>query len=185
MDDRQIIDLFEARSEQAIRELAAKYGPLCKKLAYNILGDHRDAEECVSDAYLVLWNKIPPEAPEPLSSYLCTVVRNIAVNRYEHHTAAKRNSSYTIALQEIEGCLPSPASVESEHLAKETAKAIDTFLRKQDQKTRVLFVRRYWFGDSLEELAALLGMGRHQISVRLYRTREKLKKYLIKEGFYP
>lgn len=182
MEDRQIIALFQNRSEDAIGQLAAKYGPLCKKLAYNILGDAHDAEECVSDAYLVLWNKIPPEEPEPLSAYLCAVVRNIAVNRYYYNTSAQRNSSYTVALQEIEGCLPSPASVESDLLAKETIQIINKFLRKQDQQTRVLFVRRYWFGDSIEELSTLFGISRHQVSVRLHRIRVKLKKHLVKEG---
>ena len=185
MEDSQIITLFQNRSETAIRELSAKYGPLCIKLAFNILGDIHDAEECVSDAYLVLWNQIPPEEPEPLSAYLCAVVRNIAVNRYDYNTASRRDSSYTVALQEIEGCIPSPGSVESDFLAKETSQIIDQFLRKQDQKTRVLFVRRYWFGDSIEELSALFGINRHQVSVRLHRIREKLKKYLIKEGIYP
>ena len=185
VEDQQIIALFQQRSENAIVELSAKYGPLCKKLAYNILGDRHDAEECVNDAYLTLWNKIPPEAPEPLSAYLCAVVRNIAINRYYYNTAAQRSSSYTVALQEIEGCLPSPASVESDYLAKETTRSIEQFLKKQDQKARVLFMRRYWYGDSIEELSALFGISKHQVSVRLHRIRTKLKKHLIKEGIYP
>ena len=182
MEDSQIIALFQNRSETAIRELSAKYGPLCIKLAFNILGDIHDAEECVSDAYLVLWNQIPPEEPKPLSAYLIAVVRNIALNRYDYNTAHQRNSSYSIALQEIEGCLPSPATVESDYLAKETTRLIDQFLRNQDQKARVLFVRRYWYGDSIEELSSLFGISKHQVSVRLHRIREKLKKYLRKEG---
>lgn len=182
MEDKQIIALFQSRSETAIRELDVKYGPLAQKLAYNILGDTNDAEECVNDAYLVLWNKIPPEEPEPLSTYLCAVVRNIALNRYDYNTASRRSSSCSVALQEIEGCLPVPAAVESDYLAKETARLIDKFLRNQDQRIRVLFVRRYWYGDTIEELSSFFGISKHLVSVLLHRIRRKLKKYLIKEG---
>lgn len=143
------------------------------KLAYNILGNAHDAEECVNDAYLAMWNAIPPAKPNPLSAYLCAIVRNIAINRYYSNSAEKRNSQYTIALQELDGCIPSPVSTEDILQAKQVAQSIDVFLRKLDQQSRVLFVRRYWHGESIAELAKLFSISRHAVSVRLFRIREK------------
>lgn len=182
MEDREILDLFAQRSEQAILEISGKYGPLCMKLAYNILGNLHDAEECVNDAYLALWNRIPPEKPEPLSAYLCAVVRNIAVNRYYYNTASQRNSSYTVALQELERTIPCPVNVEDELEARRITACINAFLKRIDRNSRVLFVLRYWHGASIEELAERFGISRHTISVRLHRIREKLRKHLRKEG---
>ncbi len=182
MEDWEILDLFAQRSEQAILEISRKYGPLCMKLAYNILGNIHDAEECVNDAYLAIWNRIPPEAPSPLSAYLSTIVRNISINRYYSNTAHKRNSQYTIALQELDGCIPSPVSTEDRLQAKHIGQSIDTFLRKLDKSSRVLFVRRYWYGDSIEELSAYFRISRRTVSVRLFRIRQKLRKHLRKEG---
>lgn len=182
MEDWEILDLFQQRSEQAILEVSRKYGPLCMKLAYNILGNISDAEECVNDAYLALWNRIPPEEPNPISAYLCTIVRNISINRYYSNTAHKRNSQYTIALQELDGCIPSPVSTEDILQAKQITHSIESFLKKLDKRSRVLFIRRYWHGDSIEELSAFFGISCRAVSVRLFRIREKLRKYLRKEG---
>lgn len=182
MDDSQIIALLEARSESAIEALSLKYGKLCMKLSMNILGDLHDAQECVNDAYLRVWNSIPPEKPYSLSSYLCTIVRNISINRFYANHASKRNSSYSVAIHELKGCIPCPHTTEDILMAKHTAQSIDVFLNKLDQRSRVLFVRRYWHGDSIEELSDLLGISRHMVSVRLYRIREKLRKHLLKEG---
>jgi RNA polymerase sigma-70 factor (ECF subfamily) len=182
MDDKQILSLFEARSEQAIRELAAKYGPLCKNLAYHILVDSHDAEECVNDAYLALWEQIPPAQPGSLSAYLCAIVRNIAITRYHANTAKKRNSSYTVSLQELERDIPCPNGVDDELEARRITDSINTFLKKLDKHSRVLFIRRYWHGYSIEELSQLFGISHHTVSVRLSRIREKLKKHLRKDG---
>ena len=105
VDDNQILELFFARSEQAIKELDSKYGKICHKVSYNILNDLQDAEECVNDAYLGAWNAIPPERPNPLLSFLCRIVRNQSIMRYHAKTAMKRNSTYDIALDELENCL--------------------------------------------------------------------------------
>ena len=105
MEDKRIIDLFFARSELAIEALAAKYGALCSRIAENILGDSMDAEECVNDAYLGVWNSVPPQRPDPLRSFLCRIVRNLSISRYHANTAKKRNSSYDVALEELEGIL--------------------------------------------------------------------------------
>ena len=182
LDDRLIIELFFERSEQAIVELSDKYGSLCSKVAFNILNNKQDAEECVNDAYLGVWNTIPPQKPDPLSSYVCRIVRNLAIKKYHSNTAAKRNSIYDVALDELESCIPSSTSVEDEFNAVETARIIDGFLKTLDRKSRIMFVRRYWHSDSIDDIAKLFGTGKHNISVRLSRTREKLKKYLDKEG---
>ena len=174
--------MFFERSEQAIMELSNQYGPACAKVAMNILNNKQDAEECVNDAYLGVWNTIPPQNPNPLVSYVCRIVRNLAIKRYHANTAAKRNSIYDVALDELENCFPSSASVESEFNAIETARTIDAFLETLDPKNRILFVRRYWYSDSVDDLARLLNTSKHNISVRLSRTREKLKKHLMKEG---
>ena len=182
MEDSEIIELFFERSEQAIVELSEKYGSVCARVANNILNDRTDAEECVNDAYLAAWDTIPPQRPNPLLSYVCRIVRNLAIKRYHSKTAAKRNSTYDVSLDELENCFPSSDSVEDEFDAKETARIIDDFLETLDEENRVMFVRRYWHAASVEELAELFRTSKHNISVRLHRTREKLKKYLIKEG---
>lgn len=182
MDDSKIIELFYERSEQAIIELSNKYEPICRKVADNILNSQADSEECVNDAYLVVWNTIPPQKPNQLLSYLCRIVRNQALKKYHENTAQKRNSTYDVALDEIAECFPSAASVEAEVEAKETARIINNFLGTLDQRNRVLFVRRYWHSDTIEELADLFHTSKHNISVRLSRIRKALRKHLIKEG---
>lgn len=182
LEDSKIIKLFFERSDQAIIELSNKYGAVCSKIAFNILGNKQDVEECVNDAYFGAWNTIPPQNPSPLLSYVCRIVRNLAVKRYHTNTAVKRNSIYDVALDELEDCFPSSVSVEEGFNAKETASIIDGFLKTLDKKNRIIFVRRYWYSDSISDLAELFQTSSHNISVRLSRTREKLKKHLIKEG---
>ena len=184
LEDSEIIELFFGRSEQAIIELSKKYGSVCTKVANNILNNQFDTEECVNDAYLGVWNTIPPQQPNPLLSYVCRIVRNLAIKKYHSNTAAKRNSIYDVSLDELENCFPSSASAEEEFNAKETARIIDVFLETLDEETRIMFVRRYWYAASISELAELFHTGKHNISVRLSRTREKLRKHLIKEGVY-
>ena len=182
MEDSKIIELFCERSEKAIVELQKKYGSLCTKVANNILNDARDTEECLNDAYLGVWNTIPPQKPNPLLSYVCRIVRNIAIKKYHKNTAKKRNSIYDAALDELENCFPSSFSVEDEFNAIETARIIDNFLETLDSESRVMFVRRYWYSDSVSNLAETFHTSSHNISVRLSRIREKLKKHLIREG---
>ena len=182
MEDNEILELFFARSEQAIAELAAKYGGACRKIAENILKDALDAEECVNDAYLGVWNTVPPKRPECLPGYLFRIVRNLAVKRYRSNTAQKRNSYYDASLDEIADCFPSSSSVEEEIEANELAAVIDGFLATLEKDVRVLFIRRYCFSDPIEDLAKLFGTSKHNISVRLSRLRKRLKKHLDKEG---
>ena len=182
MEDSRIIELYFLRSEQAITETAEKYGAVTKKLAYNILHDLQDAEECVNDTYLGAWNTIPPQKPNPLLTYLCKILRNLAIKKYHSKTAAKRNSTYDVALDELENCFPSSDSVEDSFDAAETARSINAFLKSLSPENRILFVRRYWHADSIEDLAELFSVSPHTVSVRLNRIREKLKKHLRKEG---
>ena len=182
MEDSKIIELFFDRSEEAITELSEKYGKVCKSVAENILNNQRDSEECVNDAFLAVWNTIPPQKPEHLLSYVCRIVRNLAIKKYHANTAQKRNSIYDVALDEIKECFPSLVSVEDEIESGEFSKVIDRFLESMDKQNKILFVRRYYYSDSIEELAELFRTSKHNISVRLSRMRKKLKKYLIKEG---
>lgn len=182
MDDREIIKLFFERSEQAITELSNKYGTVCSKIAFNILNSTQDAEECVNDAYLGVWNTVPPQNPSPLLSYVCRIVRNLSIKKYRANTAAKRNSIYDVALDELENCFPSSVSADDEFNASETARIINEFLESLDKENRIIFVRRYWYSDSITDIAKQFGRNEHNISVRLSRIREKLRKHLIKEG---
>ena len=182
MEDSRIIELFFARSEQAIAELSRKYGAVCRRVADNILKDRLDAEECLNDAYLAVWNTIPPRRPDPLLSYVCRIVRNQALKRYRRNTAQMRNSAYDAALEEVAECFPSAVSVEAEIEAGEAARAIDRFLETLDRENRILFVRRYWYADSVGELAELFHLRKHAVSVRLSRIRKALRKHLEEEG---
>lgn len=185
MDDEGILELFFQRSEQAVAALSEKYGPLCIRTARNILHSDQDAEECVNDAYLALWNAIPPQRPSPLLSYLCRVVRNLALKKRRDGSARRRNGSYDAALEELADCLAGPETAETALEARALAEALDRFLDGLKPADRALFVRRYWFGDPIPALAAHFGLRRHNTTVRLARIREKLKQYLQKEGFLP
>ena len=183
IDDSKIIGLFYARSEQAIVELSQKYGSVCRRVAGNILSNPYDAEECVNDAYLGAWNTIPPQNPDPLLTYVCRIVRNLAIAKYHSITAQRRNSYYDVALGELEECLASSETVEDSLTAKELSAALDRFLDTLDKENHVIFVRRYWYSDSISEIAERMGMRRNNVSVHLSRTRDRLRKYLKKEGY--
>ncbi len=178
-DDKSIITLFQERSEQAIAQLSEKYGKACNALAFSILGDREDAEECVNDAYLALWNTIPPVQPDPLVTYAMKIVRNLSLKLYHKKTAAKRSSAYTVAMEEIEPCLPSADTVERQIEAKELSGYIESFLDGLPTDDRVIFMRRYWFCDSYAEIAKHVCISEKNVSVKLTRLRRKMKQYLI------
>lgn len=183
MEDSEIIALFFARSEQAIQALADKYGRIFQNLAGNILANRRDAEECINDTYLGVWNRIPPSRPENLAAYVCRITRNLALKRYESNNAKKRKSQYDIAYEELENCLYTAADPAIICEKKELIRLIETFLDSLKQEDRILFIRRYWFADSVLEIAAKTGMTPNNVSVRLARTRDKLKIYLERSGY--
>lgn len=182
MEDEKIIDLFFERSEHAISQLDAKYGGFCRRLSHNILNDSRDTEECLNDAYLALWNAIPPERPAPLLTYLCKIVRNLSLKLYHRKNAAKRNSSYDAVMEELEDCLSSPDTVETEADVNELTRLIEDYLDTLSQENRVIFIRRCWFSDSYVDIARQTGLSEKNVSVRLARLRKQLKQYLIEKG---
>ncbi len=182
MQDHEIIALFFERSEQAITELIHKYGSAINHVASNILKDPQDVEECCNDTYLTVWNRIPPEEPAFLGAYSCRIARNLCLKRYYANTAEKRNSFYDVALEELEATIPALSTVETAYEAKEMTRYLNQFLDQLDKKDCYLFVRRYWFGDKVSEIAENLKTTPHSISVRLFRLRVKLKDYLMKEG---
>ena len=172
LDDRQIIDLFFERSEQAIEELARKYGAAVRKTAANILNSRQDVEECANDTYLGVWNSIPPQNPVSLIAYVCRIARNLAVTRFHSNTARKRNGQYDLVLDELEECIPSTVSVESDYETKEISAAVSRFLDTLCYEDRYCFIRRYWYADPVSDIAEQLQCGSHRISVRLFRTRK-------------
>ncbi|MBQ3045104.1 MAG: sigma-70 family RNA polymerase sigma factor [Clostridia bacterium] len=183
MDDTSIIKLYWERDENAVRETAAKYGKLCIKLSENILNNKSDAEECVNDSYLTVWNRIPDERPDYFSAFLCRIVKNLSLKRLEHNTAQKRNPEMLVSLDELQECLPSDNLPEKSFDARLLGKSISDFLRKQKEVDRCIFIRRYWYSDSVKAIAEDLGVKEDRISVTLFRMRKKLKIHLEKEGF--
>lgn len=182
MEDLHIIKLLFDRAEGAIDALSRKYGRLLYATAANVLTDCRDIQECVNDTYLALWNTIPPQKPNPLSVYACRIVRNTALKRLRSNTALMRNSFYDLSLEELAECIPDQY-FEDTVSARELGQAIDAFLDTLNRESRVIFLRRYWFGDSVKSIAALLGKKESAVSVRLNRTRSALAHYLNKEGY--
>lgn len=183
MDDSEIIVFFNSRSERAIKELSAKYGAVCAKLAGNILNNRLDVEECLNDAYLGVWNTIPPNSPECLLSYVLRIVRNTAIAKYHKITAQKRNSGYDVALDELEGCIAGLSDAEDELTANELSRLVNQFLDSLPQENRVIFIRRYWYADSVKDISKRMRLGESNVSVRLLRIRKSLQQYLMKEGY--
>lgn len=182
MDDQKIIELFFDRSELAIQALAAKYEKLLHKISFHILQNNEDVAECLNDTYLGVWNVIPPERPNPLSAFVCKITRNISLKKYRANTAAKRDASMDLSMEELEPCIPTP-SAEEEWNAQELGRTINRFLHTLELENRVLFVRRYWFADSVKDIAEELRISENLASVRLKRIRKQLKKYLEEEGY--
>ena len=182
MEDEAIIRLLFDREEEGVQALDAKYGGLCRQLAYRILGNWQDAEECVNDAYLGAWNAIPPERPQVLSAYLCRIVRNQAVKICERRGAQKRASAYTVAMEELAPFLAGPDTAETALETRELGLLIEGFLDTLAGEDRVIFLRRYWFADSYREIAGRVGRTEKGVSVRLSRIRKRLKHYLEERG---
>lgn len=184
IEDEKIIEMFFERSEQGIRELDIKYGTVCHKLSYHIVGSRQNAEECVNDAYLGVWNTIPPARPNPLLSYVLKIVRNISIKIYWRKEAAKRSGHYTIALAEIEGCIADQKTVEDEIEARELARIIEAFLDTLTEKQRIIFMRRYAYADTYADIAKRVGISEKNVSVRLTLIRQKMKQYLIEQEVF-
>ncbi|MDE7435509.1 MAG: sigma-70 family RNA polymerase sigma factor [Lachnospiraceae bacterium] len=185
MEDEHIVDLYWERSEKAITETASKYGKYCYSIAYNILADHDDAEECVSDTYLGAWNSMPPHRPMILSTFLGKITRRTAIKRWQSQHAAKRGGGkISIALEELEECIPSNQSVEQEMEAAELRKVVNEFVLSLPRTERNVFICRYWYLDGISDICQQFGFSQSKVKSMLQRTRKKLQIYLKKEGVY-
>ena len=182
MEDQQIIALLWQRSEEAIAALNEKFGNRLQHLSRNILSSDADAQECVNDTYLALWNAIPPQRPEPLTPFVLRLCKNIAISRLRAATARKR-SGYEVALEELSDIIGSN-TLDDTLSAQVLGQAINRFLGTLNPKDRIIFLRRHWYGDSVPAIAKQMRLSESNISVRLHRTRNKLKSYLIQEGLY-
>ena len=184
MEDTDIIELYFRRSEAAIAETSAKYGRYIKKIAYNILLDNEDTEECANDTYMKTWNAIPPQRPSVFKAFLGKIARNTALNLYEKYRALKRSGDRTAeALDELSGCVPDTnSSISKISEDKEIKECLDRFLTELSADNRKMFVRRYWYMNSVKEIAMAFGCSESRVKMSLKRTRDKLKSYLESEG---
>ena len=180
LPDEEIVNLYFDRSEEAIAACQVKYGKSCHTVAYNILHSDEDAEECVNDTWLRAWNSIPPERPTRLGAWLSTVTRRLALTRYEKKTAAKRYGGMETSLEELSECVTAGSLTIADEVA--LSEAINGFLASLPTRTRMIFMRKYWYMDSIADIAKALGMGESAVKVTLHRTREKFRKHLAKEG---
>lgn len=180
MDDRLIVDLYFARSEKAISETDKKYGRYCRYIASNILYSDTEAEECVDDAYMNTWSAIPPERPNSLRAFVGRITRNLALNRYEHKRAQKRYAGIEAALDEIEELISAPEESIVDTMALRDS--INEFLGTLTRKSRIIFVKRYWYLASIKEIADEIGASESSVKVSLHRTRCELKEFLEKKG---
>ena len=184
MDDKQIVELYWQRDEHAIEATAAKYGPYCMKISRNILEDRADSEENVNDTYLHAWNAMPPQRPAILQAFLGKIARNLALNRYKAKSAQKRQGdALALSFDELDDCAVSRPGPESETAAAELGASISAFLRTQSEDARSMFILRYFYCDSIEEISSRFGCGESRVKTTLLRTRRKLKQHLIKEGY--
>lgn len=182
MDDKHIIDLYNQRNEKAISETADKYGSFLYSIAYNLTSIHEDSEEIVNDTYLNTWNSIPPSNPSSLRAYLGRITRNLSINLWYKKKAIKRNNGMTELLSELEDIVPSLTTVEDEIELIVLTSIINDWLSGLNTENRVLFMRRYWYGDPIKELASKSSICPNILSGRLYRLRQSLKKRLEEEG---
>ncbi|MBQ3506976.1 MAG: sigma-70 family RNA polymerase sigma factor [Clostridia bacterium] len=176
--DEEIVDLYFARNEQAIAETDAKYGKVCMQVSMNIVESHPDAEECVSDGYLKTWRAIPPARPVSLCAFVCRIIRNLSLNRLREMKAARRSRDLTLSFEELESCI----SVDESH-ADELPGLISSFLEGLDEIDRKLFMGRYWHATPVKNLAEIYGMTPNAVSLRLHKTRERLRLHLEEGGY--
>jgi len=183
MDDQSIIELFFQRDEKALTEIKEKYGKLCYKISGNILKYEEDIEECINDTYFALWNSIPPKNPAHLASYICRILKNLCLNKAKYNSAEKRRDSFTLSLEELSECL-ADFNTEDPTSVSALGEIISRFLRCQSENNRKIFIRRYWYSDSVREISERYGINEKTVRSILHRMRKKLNDYLTKEGYY-
>lgn len=181
MNDINIIELYFARDEQAIKQTDTKYGRLCHSIAYNILKNDEDSKECVNDTYIGLWNAIPPARPDNFKAFICKIARNLSLKRLESISRQKRVNSTLISIDELAEILPDE-SIADNKSDEDIAKLISCFLKTQKEDVRKIFIRKYYFFDSISDIALRYSFSEGKVKSILHRTRAKLKDYLIKEG---
>ena len=183
MEDKNIIQLFFERSETAITETATKYGKLCHTIAYNILYNEEDSEECVNDTYMKAWEVIPPQIPDKLAAFLGKITRNLAISRYRHNSSKKRGGGQmALALEELEECIPDKNSTEQAISDKLFLERMNAFLEQLPAEKRKVFMQRYWYLRPISEIAEEFSMSESKVKMMLHRTRNTLKEVLEKEG---
>lgn len=183
MEDSEIIGLYWSRDQSAISETDMKYGGFLRGVSWNILRSHGDAEECVNDTYLKTWNAIPPARPSAFQAWLGRIARNLSLDRWKQSRAQKRGGDHMeILLGELDDCVPASHGTERLLEERETAALISAFLRKLPAESRAIFLRRYWYGEAVADIAAALGCGQGKVKSSLFRTRNGLRAYLEKEG---
>jgi len=182
MQDAAIIELYLNRDERAITESDRHYGTYCRRIAFNILSCHEDCEECVNDTWRRSWDNIPPQRPSSLAAFFGRIVRNLSISRYRANHAKKRFDGITVLLSELEDCVPSRESVTQAFEDRVFSEAIDNWLARLSTEDRVLFVRRYWYGDAVHALAKECGCTQNQMAQRMLRLRKSLKTALEQEG---
>ena len=182
MEDEKIVMLYWERDENAIRETEMKYGKFCYTIAHNILHSREDAKECINDTWNGAWNAMPPEKPTKLQWFLARITRNIAIDRYRRDNARKRGAEVDSAMDEYWECIPSGETPIADEFALK--QAINGFLASLDTRTRVIFMRRYWYSMSVGDIASGMRFSESHINVILHRTRKKFKDYLTKEGIF-
>lgn len=181
MDDEKIVSMYLRREEEALIRTREKYEALCRSVAQKILPDGRDVEECVSDVWLKLWNSIPPARPESLKGYAARTARNLALDRYDYNTAAQRNSALTESFEELETALPE-AAADGSGMEGAFASFLNEFLGGLNREARVYFVRRYWYGESIKEIAASCRVSESKVKTSLMRTRTRMRNAMKQEG---
>lgn len=183
MEDAKIIALFLARNEQAVKETDTTYGRKLYVLSNNILNNREDAEECVSDTYMEAWKSIPPNRPRYFYAFLASICRHISFDKLDWRQAAKRNAEVVALTQEMELCIPDSRQ-EGEMDRRELRRVLERFLDSLTKESRLIFLRRYLYVDTVAEIAARYGISQSKVKTQLHRTREKLHKHLEKEGIY-
>ena len=185
LDDNKIIDLLESRNQLAISAIESKFGAYCTKISMNILSDVQDSEEVTSDTYMQVWNTIPPTKPSSLMAYIAKITRNLAINKLKARNSQKRGGgTTTLSFDELDICTPADIRVENEAEVKLLSRHISDFLYTQKEDARNIFVRRYFYCDSIDDIAKIFSFSESKVKSTLMRTREKLKAYLEKEGYH-
>ena len=180
MQDHEIVNALFERDESVLGVISERFGKLCLKIALNVLGNAEEAEECVNDAYLHIWDSIPPSRPDNLRAFICKITRNLAVNRLKFNTAKKRSSGSVISLTELENTVGEISDITDYNALGEL---IDKFLRSEKSEAQLIFMRRYFFLDSVTEIAKMYNYSESKVKSVLFRTRKRLEKFLVKEGF--